>query len=161
MNNRVAFATNASSALYASTAELARKDDRSQNIANTYIKGISVSGTTLTYTLGNNNQHSVTLQDLDQKLKVTSTASVGSKIYLIGNASTSLGTAGNSVTSTGLVSKDIYIGTDGFLQGNIKTKGSLTFSNEQSFNGSNNINVGDTIHYLPGTSTATTITNHS
>ena len=158
MNNRVAFATNASSALYASTAKIAEKDILNQDIT-TYIKGISVSGTTLNYTLGSGTQRSITLQD--QKLQVTSTANVGSKIYLIGNASTSLGTAGNSVTSTGLVSKDIYIDTDGFLQGNIKTKGSLIFSNDKSFDGSNDVNVGDTIHYLPGTSTAIAITNHS
>ena len=160
MGNHVAFATNASTALYASTAMIAKRDERNQAITD-YIKGLTLSGHTLTITKGSNAETSITLPDDDYRLKVTSTGSIGSKIYLIGNSATALGTAGSSVTSTGITSKDIFIGTDGFLQGKIKTNGTLTFGDGKTFNGSSNVTVGDTIHYIPGTGTATTITNYS
>jgi hypothetical protein len=122
---------------------------------------VTLSDHTLTFKDGNNNTvKTLTLPDSDEKLKVASIASTGTKIYLLGNTSTSLGSGNNTVTSTAVTFRNIYIDTDGYLKGNIKSK-ELTFPGGTYYDGTKDVNVGNTIHYLEGTGTATTIVNHS
>ena len=58
--NTAGYATNAGTA---SIADVATLDTASQNIAQTYIKGASISGTTITFTKGDGSTFSMTTQD--------------------------------------------------------------------------------------------------
>lgn len=75
------------------TAQKASNDDGGQNIRSTYIKDITVNGTTLTFTKGGGATSSITLQDTNNK--VTQTA-IKSSDYT--NWRTVLWGASNSVT---------------------------------------------------------------
>lgn len=137
MNDRVSFATNASTASYADLANKATNDSTGQVINQTYIKGISVSGTTLTWTYGNNNTSTAKLQDVDNKLKVTSTSTIGTKVYLAGFNSTALADNGGTQTSTGIVSKDIYIDTDGRLNATVTNASTASVANKAIYDANN------------------------
>ena len=110
-------------ALRADEADKATADKNGKDISAFYLStAISLSGNTITFKNGEGTTTaSITIPDLDEKLKVTSTASVGSKIYLIGNAASGLGTAGGTTTSTGIVHKDIYIDTSGRINATTTT----------------------------------------
>lgn len=137
MNDRVSFATNASTASYADIANKATNDSAGQVINQTYIKGISISGTTLTWTYGNNNTSTARLQDVDNKLQVTSTSTVGTKIYLAGFNSTALASNGGTQTSTGIVYKDIYIDTDGRLNATVTNASTASVANKAIYDANN------------------------
>ena len=76
---RVKYATSAGSA---SSATKATQDSSSQTITSTYIKSLSVSGRTITYTKGDNTTGSITTQDTNTTYGVgTSTYSGTTKLY--------------------------------------------------------------------------------
>ena len=75
----VKYATSAGSA---SSATKATQDSSSQTITSTYIKSLSVSGRTITFTRGNNTTGSITTQDTDTTYSVgTNTYSGTTKLY--------------------------------------------------------------------------------
>ena len=75
----VKYATSAGSA---SSATKATQDSSSQTITSTYIKSLSVSGRTITFTRGNNTTGSITTQDTNTTYSVgTSTYSGTTKLY--------------------------------------------------------------------------------
>lgn len=75
----VKYATSAGSA---SSATKATQDSSSQTITSTYIKSLSVSGRTITFTRGNNTTGTITTQDTDTTYSVgTSTYSGTTKLY--------------------------------------------------------------------------------
>ena len=68
----VKYATSAGSA---SSATKATQDSSSQTITSTYIKSLSVSGRTITFTRGNNTTGTITTQDTDTTYSVFKAAS--------------------------------------------------------------------------------------
>ena len=75
----VKYATSAGSA---SSATKATQDSSSQTITSTYIKSLSVSGRTITYTKGDNTTGSISTQDTNTTYSVgTSTYSGTTKLY--------------------------------------------------------------------------------
>lgn len=151
----------------AGTADKANKDASGQEIRGTYIKNISVNGTTLTITKGSNATSTITLQDLNNK--VTQTA-VAAKDYT--NWRTVLWGASNSATegftpttvtdgtytsnnlsfqpSTGILKATIFKGnlngnasTATKLQNmrNIKVSGGAVSNNGVNFDGQQNISI--------------------
>ena len=78
-NKSVKYATSAGSA---GSATKATQDSSSQTITSTYIKGLSVSGRTITYTRGDNTTGTITTQDTNTTYGVgTSTYSGTTKLY--------------------------------------------------------------------------------
>ena len=59
---------------YATSATKATQDSASQQITTTYIKGLSVSGRTITYTKGDNTTGTITTQDTNTDTKVIQSA---------------------------------------------------------------------------------------
>ena len=109
----------------ASTATKATGDSAGDNIRSTYIKGLSVSGTTLTITKGDNSTSTLTLQDTNTDTKVTNTLNTTTKAYITGTTSATTNT-GTQIFDTG-----VYLDTTagqlvatkfvGALQGNADT----------------------------------------
>ena len=87
------------------TAAKAIQDSSGQQINTTYIKALSVSGQTLTYTKGNGTTGKITTQDTKNTAGSTNSSS---KLYLIGATSQ----ASNPQTYS---RSTCYIGTDGSL----------------------------------------------
>ncbi len=85
---------NVANATAASSATKATQDSAGQQINTTYIKGLSVSGTTITYTKGDGSTGTITTQDTNTDTKVTNTLATTTKAYVTGttNASTNTGT---------------------------------------------------------------------
>lgn len=68
------------------TATSATNDSKSQNISSTYIKGLSASGTTITYTRGDGTTGTITTQDTNTDTNTTySLSKSGSTITLTGS----------------------------------------------------------------------------
>lgn len=113
----------ATAALTATSATNATNDSSGRNISANYLStSVIINNNLITFKNGDGTTVStVQVSDKDEKLKVTSTASVGSKIWLIGNATSGLATAGGTTTSTGIVHKDIYIDTNGRINATTTT----------------------------------------
>lgn len=80
-------ATNATNAENATNATKATQDSAGQQIDTTYIKGLSVSGRTITYTKGNGTTGTITTQDttgLSTGSSITVTKSTQGNLYLPG-----------------------------------------------------------------------------
>lgn len=75
----------------------ATNDSAGQNIADTYIKGLSVSGTTITYTKGDGDTGTITTQDTNDKVKQTASTTDGN--YPILMSSTTAPTSGSTNTA--------------------------------------------------------------
>lgn len=90
------------------TADKAIRDSSNQQIHTTYIKGLSASGTTITYTRGDGSTGTITTQDIDNDVKVNVTLGTTTKAYLLGTTTTPTGTAAavSSIADTG-----VYLGT--------------------------------------------------
>ena len=65
----------------ADTATKATQDSAGQQIDTTYIKGLSVSGKTITYTKGNGTTGTITTQDTNTDTKVTQTVTTSNAAY--------------------------------------------------------------------------------
>ena len=109
------------------SAGSATKDSAGQTITSTYIKSLSVSGTTITYTRGDNTTGTITTQDNDTNTKVTQANTTADTTYNVllsyGAASTS------SITNTVKKSANLKYNpsTDLLTVGNISGKaGSAT-----------------------------------
>ena len=104
----VKYATSAGSA---SSATKATQDSSSQTITSTYIKSLSVSGRTITFTRGNNTTGTITTQDTNTTYNVgTSTYSGTTKLYTTTGRNTD-GTMTQKAISQGLANTPIYCGT--------------------------------------------------
>ena len=90
------------------TAAKATADANGNNIASTYIKSLSASGTVITYTKGNGDQSTITTQDTKNTAGSTNSSS---KLFLIGATSQ----AANPQTYS---HDSAYVGTDGCLYSN-------------------------------------------
>ena len=132
----------------------ATEDSLGQRI-DTYIKGLSVSGRTITYTRGDGTTGTITTQDNNTDTKVTNTLNTTAKAYITGTT--------NSATNTGtqVFDTNVYLDTTagmltattfkGALQGNAATATSATSAtsatklatartiNGTSFDGTGNI----------------------
>lgn len=130
MNDRVSFATNASTASYASTANIAVNDVNGSKIVEKYIRSITIANNKLTYEKGNGTQVDVNLPtDTNDKVKITSTSTAGAKIYLLGNTSTALGsTTSSSIIDYTTTYNKIYIDTDGKLHGTITNASTASYA---------------------------------
>ena len=120
------------------------KDNKGQEIDKTYIKNLSASGKTITYTKGDGSTGTITTQDTDTK--VTNTLATTTKAYITGTTSASTNT-GTQIFDTG-VYLDTTAGTltattfKGTLSGNASTATTLQTArtiNGTSFNGGANI----------------------
>ena len=92
----------------AATATLATKatgDGSGQEIESTYIKALSVSGQTITYTYGDGTTATITTQDTNTDTKVTNTLNTSKKFYITGTES------GSTNTGTQLFDTGVYVGT--------------------------------------------------
>ena len=136
----------------------ATEDSLGQRI-DTYIKGLSVSGRTITYTRGDGTTGTITTQDNNTDTKVTNTLNTTAKAYITGTT--------NSATNTGtqVFDTNVYLDTTagtltattfkGALQGNAATATSATSAasatqlatartiNGTSFNGTGNITTAN------------------
>lgn len=92
---------------YGGNAASATNDSKSQNISSTYIKGLSASGTTITYTRGDGTTGTITTQDTN-----TNTRADGTKVTLNGASK-----AGKEASFYA----PIYAGTAGYV---LKSNGS-------------------------------------
>ena len=130
MNDRVSFATNASTASYADTANIAVNDVNGSKIVEKYIRSITISNNKLTYEKGNGTSVDVNLPtDTNDKVKITSTSTAGAKIYLLGNTSTALGsTTSSSIIDYTTTYNKIYIDTDGKLHGTITNASTASYA---------------------------------
>lgn len=125
----------------------ATEDSLGQRI-DKYIKGLSVSGRTITYTRGDGTTGTITTQDNDTDTKVTNTLNITAKAYITGTT--------NSATNTGtqVFDTNVYLDTTagmltattfkGALQGNATTATSATSASHaaklttpRSINGTN------------------------
>ena len=82
----------------AATATKATQDSAGQQINTTYIKGLSVSGKTITYTKGNGTTGTITTQDTVYTLPAASSSTLGG---IRMNYGTNDLTAGSSSLTTG------------------------------------------------------------
>lgn len=136
----------------------ATEDSLGQRI-DTYIKSLSVSGRTITYTRGDGTTGTITTQDNNTDTKVTNTLNTTAKAYITGTT--------NSATNTGtqVFDTNVYLDTTagmltattfkGALQGNAATATSATSAtsatqlatartiNGTSFNGTGNITTAN------------------
>ena len=133
----------------------ATEDSLGQRI-DKYIKGLSVSGRTITYTRGDGTTGTITTQDNDTDTKVTNTLNTTAKAYITGTT--------NSATNTGtqVFDTNVYLDTTagmltattfkGALQGNAATATSATSAtklataraiNGTSFDGTGNITTAN------------------
>ena len=96
---------NANTATSATTATKATQDSAGQQINKTYIKTLSVSGTTITYTKGDGTTGTLTTQDTNTDTKVTNTLATTTKAYVTGTTTATTNT-GTQVFDTG-----VYLGT--------------------------------------------------
>ena len=122
-SNKIVGDVNGSLSGNASTATKATQDSAGQQINTTYIKGLSVSGTTVTYTKGDGTTGTITTQNTDTK--VTNTLGTTTKAYITGTTSATTNT-GTQIFDTG-----VYLDTTagmltattfkGELSGNAKT----------------------------------------
>lgn len=80
------------------TATKATQDSAGQQINTTYIKGLSVSGKTITYTKGNGTTGTITTQDTVYKLPAASSSTLGGIKMSYGTNDLS---AGSSSLTTG------------------------------------------------------------
>ncbi len=103
---------NVANATAASSATKATQDSAGQQINTTYIKGLSVSGKTITYTKGDGSTGTITTQDTNTNTTNTAgSTDTSSKIFLIG--------ATSQATAPVTYSHDTaYVGTDGCLYSN-------------------------------------------
>ena len=92
---------NVANATAASTATKATQDSAGQQINTTYIKGLSVSGKTITYTKGDGTTGTITTQDTNTDTKVTNTLNTTTKAYVTGTTSATTNT-GTQVFDTGV-----------------------------------------------------------
>ena len=91
----------ANSAGSASSATKATQDSSNQTITSTYIKSLSVSGRTITYTRGDNTSGSITTQDTNTTYNVgTSTYSGTTKLYTTTGSNTDGTMTQKAITST-------------------------------------------------------------
>ena len=149
----------------ASTASKATSDSLGQNIADTYIKGLSVSGTTITITKGDGGTSTIKTQDTNTDTKVTQTVTTTNAEYPI-LATTDAKKTSTSTTTTRFDSaitlnpgtNTITAGTfKGNLSGNASTaskaaqlttartiRTNLASTSTASFNGTANITPGVT-----------------
>lgn len=97
----------------AAQASEATKDSSGQQINSTYIKGLSVSGTTITYTKGDNSTGTITTQDTN------TTYSAGTGISLSG---TTFSNSGVRSIATGSSNGTISVNTNG-TTANVAVKG--------------------------------------
>jgi len=105
-NKSVKYATSAGSA---SSATKATQDSSSQTITSTYIKGLSVSGKTITYTRGDNTTGTITTQDTNTTYSVgTSTYSGTTKLYTTTGSNTD-GTMTQKVIKEALTSTGNFV----------------------------------------------------
>ena len=88
----------------AAAATKATNDSADQNIADTYIKGLSVNGTTITYTKGDDDTGTITTQDTTYSTGTTSTAGI-TKLYTSTGSGTD-GTMTQSAITTALSNQD-------------------------------------------------------
>ena len=112
----------------ASTATKATQDGGGNNIESTYIKSLSVSGTTLTIIKGDNTTSTIILQDNNTDTKVNVKARGTTKAYLLGTTTspTSSNQAVESVAETGVyfdttAAKLVATTFKGALEGNAST----------------------------------------
>ena len=82
-------------------AEFATKDFAGQQIDSTYIKNLSVSGKTITYTRGDGSTGTITTQDTNTDTNVTNTLNTTTKAYITGTTS-SITNTGTQVFDTGV-----------------------------------------------------------
>ena len=85
----------------ASSATKATQDSAGQQINTTYIKGLSVSGKTITYTKGDGTTGTITTQDTNTDTKVTNTLNTTTKAYVTGTTSATTNT-GTQIFDTGV-----------------------------------------------------------
>ena len=138
------------------TASKATADSLGQNIADTYIKGLSVSGTTITITKGDGGTSTIKTQDTNTDTKVTQTVTTTNAEYPILASADAKKTATSTTTTrfdSGITlnpgTNTITAGTfKGALSGNATTATTATKANQlttartiwgQSFNGTGNI----------------------
>lgn len=155
MNDSVRFASTASfasTAGYASSANRAVNDGAGNSILATYLSKISISGHTLIAETKGGNTSTCTLPDNDYRLKVTSANTTSAtKAFLVGFTSSTLGTANNSITSTGVVFPNIYIGANGVINGTI-TNASTAAIADKALKDNSNHNIVDYIYNVTSTS---------
>ena len=159
-------ATLADNATTANSATKALQDNAGQQIDKTYIKNLSVNGTTITYTKGDGTTGTIATQDTNTDNKVTNTLNLTAKAYITGTTSSSTNT-GTQVFDTG-VYLDTTEGTlvattfKGSLSGNAATSTKATQDSvgqqiNKTYIKDLSIN-GTTITYTKGDGTTATIT---
>lgn len=109
----------------AAKASEATKDSSGQQINSTYIKGLSVSGTTITYTRGDNSTGTITTQDTN------TTYSAGAGISLSG---TTFSNSGVRSIATGSANGTISVNTNGTTANvSVKGLGSAAYTNSTAY----------------------------
>lgn len=148
----------------ANTATKATQDSAGQQINSTYIKGLSISGTTITYTRGNNTTGTLVTQDNDYRVKNDLNTAI--KAYITATTSSTSNT-GTQVFDTG-----VYLSTTagelvaskftGALNGNAATATKATQDSSGQQITSTYIKTlaisGTTITYTKGNGTTGTLT---
>ena len=135
------------------TATKATQDSAGQQIDATYIKGLAVSGRTITYTKGDGTTGTITTQDTNTDTKVTNTLAATTKAYVTGT------TSATTNTGTQVFDTDVYLDTvagqlvaktfKGSLAGNASSASTATklqtacTINGTSFNGTANITTAN------------------
>lgn len=108
--------TNATNAENATNATKATQDSAGQNINTTYIKGLSVSGRTITYTKGNGTTGTITTQDTTglstgSSITVTKSTQRAYTTYTSSNTYTSTSGSGNKTSYQYLTQTGLEAGT--------------------------------------------------
>lgn len=109
----------------AATATSATYDSNNQEIYKTYIKGLSISGRTITYTKGDGSTGTLTTQDTDTDTKVNVTLGTTTKAYLLGTSTTPTATA-QGVTA--IADTGVYLDTTAGTLTATAFKGNLAWS---------------------------------
>ena len=145
----------------ASTATKATQDSAGQQINKTYIKGLSVSGKTITYTKGDGTTGTITTQDTNTDTNTTYTLSKsGSTITLTGSdGKTTSVSDSNTTYSTGTTSAagltKLYTGTGTATDGTM-TQAALKTALDGKANSSHGRHIPDACTTITDWNSATT-----
>ena len=130
----------------ASTATKATQDSAGQQINKTYIKGLSVSGKTITYTKGDGTTGTITTQDTNTTYSTGTASALGLTKLYTGTGTATDGTMTQAAIKTALDGKAASSHTHNYAGSN-SAGGSANKVNLPRLTGSSN-----TPNYLPGTS---------
>lgn len=108
----------------------ADNDNKGQNIADTYIKGLSVSGRTITYTKGDGDTGTITTQDSNTDTMVSQYSTTTNNSYPLLFKYTAGTSASTTVTEYARYNNNIYVNpsTGGLYVTNLTVSGQLDFS---------------------------------